>query len=158
MSIFALNLVLMIAWVMIKADGSGSNFILGFILGWLVLSLISPMLGSSGYFKKPFQVIGLILYFIMELWASSLKVLWDILTPEHKSKPDIIKVPLTVHTDTQILLLSNLLSLTPGTLTVDITPDKKFFLVHAMFLEDEQALIDDIKDNLEKRILEVTES
>jgi len=157
MSVFSLNLVLMFTWVVIKADWSATNFFQGFLLAWLILSIIHPILGGKNYFKKPFLVIGLALYFIVEMFQSSIKVLWDILTPEHKSKPGILKVPLTVHTDTQILLLSNLLSLTPGTLTVDISPDRKFFYVHAMFLEDEQALIDSIKNNLERRILEVTE-
>lgn len=156
MSIFALNLVLMLTWVIIKADWSGINFIQGYVIGWLVLSLTNPILGGKKYFMKPFDVIGLMIYFIFELCVSSLKVLWDILTPEHKSRPGVIKVPLTVHTDTQILLFSNLLSLTPGTLTVDISPDRKYFYVHVMFLENEQELINSIKKNLEQRILKVT--
>ena len=72
------------------------------------------------------------------------------------SDPDIVHVPLDVSTDLEISLLANMVSLTPGSLSLDITADKKHMVVHAMFAPEHEKVIREIKDGLEKRILEVT--
>lgn len=158
MSPLTLNLVLMLAWAVIKSDTSTATFFQGFILGWLILSLTRPMLGNQSYFSKPLNILKLCAYFIKELFVSNIKVLWDILTPQHNSKPAIIKVPLDIKTDTQLLLLSNLICLTPGTLVIDVSEDKQYLLVHVMFMEDEKKTIASIKEDLEQKILKVTSS
>lgn len=55
---------------------------------------------------------------------SAARVMWDVLTPTHLSQPDIIYVPLDAKSDIEITLLANMVSLTPGTLSLDVTPDK----------------------------------
>jgi multicomponent Na+:H+ antiporter subunit E len=62
---------------------------------------------------------------------------------------------MTVQSDAAIMLLANLISLTPGTLSVDVSPDRRSLLIHAMFADDEQAVIDSIKTGVERRILEL---
>lgn len=84
------------------------------------------------------------------------QVVWEILTPTQLSSPAIIKVPLTVKNDLEITLLANLVSLTPGTLSLDVSEDKSYLIIHAMFAEDPQKVIDSIKNGVEKRILEVS--
>lgn len=156
MPVFSLNIILMLAWVIVTADLSEVNLIQGFVIGWVVLGLTHPVLGHTAYFKKPFQITVLLVYFISELFISSLRVAWDVLTPEQKSHPGIISLPLDVTTETQILLLSNFISLTPGTLSLDISPDRKTLYIHVMFLDDREELIRSIKAGIEKRIIEVT--
>jgi multicomponent Na+:H+ antiporter subunit E len=98
----------------------------------------------------------LISVFLYQLLIGSLQVVWDVLTPTHLSDPKIIRIPLDVETDFQIMLLANLISLTPGTLILDVTDDKKFLIAHAMFAKDEAAIINDIKQTFERLIMELT--
>ncbi|WP_200852822.1 Na+/H+ antiporter subunit E, partial [Klebsiella pneumoniae] len=70
--------------------------------------------------------------------------------------PDIVYVPLDARSDLEITLLANMVSLTPGTLSLDVSEDRQYLIVHAMFAPEHQAVINDIKNGLEKRILEVT--
>lgn len=82
----------------------------------------------------------------------------DVLTPRHRSRPAIIEVPLDVKSDTGILLVTNLISLTPGTLSLDVSEDRKTLLVHAMFADDPDALRKSLKDGMERWVIDAVES
>ena len=86
---------------------------------------------------------------------ANLKVAYDIITPRHLMKPSIIAVPTDAETETEITLLANLITLTPGTLSLDVSTDKKIIYVHSMYTSDAQEFIDEIKNGLEKKLLEV---
>ena len=85
---------------------------------------------------------------------SSLKVAWDVLTPIQRSKPALIAVPLDAKTNAEITVLANMVSLTPGSLSVDISEDGTHLLVHAMFVDDPEAFKAEVKLGMEKRVLE----
>ena len=70
-------------------------------------------------------------------------------------KPGIVKVPLTIQSNLGITFLANMISLTPGTLSLDVSNDKKVLYVHAMYVTDKEEFIDSIKNGFEKRILEI---
>ena len=97
----------------------------------------------------------LIGYFVKELLVSNFRVLWDVITPKHISHPGIIGVTLDAKTNLEIMLVANLISLTPGTLSIDVSEDKTILYVHVMFLEDVEETCLAIKEGLEKRVLEV---
>ena len=153
---FLLNLFLAFAWMLINGDYSGIDFSIGFIIGFFVLWLSQPFGLKSSYFRRFRAVVVLLVYFVYELLVSVGRVVWDVITPKHLSVPDIVYVPLDAKTDLEITLLANLVSLTPGTLSLDITADKKYLILHAMFAEDHRVVIDGIKNGMEKKLLEVT--
>jgi len=157
MKLLTLNLQLMLFWLLLTTQFNLLNLLTGFGLGWLVLFLIQPLYGKTTYFRKPYDILCLISIFIYELFTASLEVLWDIVTPEDKSQPGILAIPLDVHTETQILLLSSFLSLTPGSLTIDLSQDRKTLYIHHMFIGDEGKMIQMIKNGIERRVLKVTE-
>jgi multicomponent Na+:H+ antiporter subunit E len=95
-------------------------------------------------------------FFLKELVLSNLRVLWDVVTPGHISRPGIVGVPLSAESELEILLVANLISLTPGTLSVDLSDDRRTLYVHVMFLDDPDRFRQSIKEGLEQRILEVT--
>jgi multicomponent Na+:H+ antiporter subunit E len=70
-------------------------------------------------------------------------------------KPGIVKIELAAKTDLEITLLSNLISLTPGTLVVDVSDDRKIMYVHGMYLEDKVKFIESIKLGMEKPLLNI---
>ena len=72
------------------------------------------------------------------------------------SRPGIVGVPLSAESDMEILLVANLISLTPGTLSVDLSDNRRTLYVHVMFLDDPDQFRQSIKEGLERRVLEVT--
>ncbi|WP_439118357.1 Na+/H+ antiporter subunit E [Marivita sp.] len=157
MNTFGLNIILAIAWVAFTGSVSLVGLITGFVIGYGALWLIQPLIGTSSYFKRVAAWIKLVIMFHYELIVSSIAVAVDVLTPRHRSRPAIIEVPLDVKTDTGILLVTNLISLTPGTLSLDVSEDRKTLLVHAMFADDPDALRKSLKDGMERWVIDAVE-
>ena len=80
------------------------------------------------------RVFGLVTYFICELIRANLRLALDVATPRYHMKPGIIAVPLDATTDGQILLLSMLINTTPGSVALDVSPDRKILYVHVMYM------------------------
>jgi multicomponent Na+:H+ antiporter subunit E len=99
------------------------------------------------------RAVGFVAFYAWELLASSLRVAYDVLTPTLHMRPAIVAVPLDVTSDLAITLLANLVSLTPGSLTLDVSPDRRTLYVHVMFVGADAAQArHDIKEQLERRV------
>lgn len=154
MILFMLNLCLAVGWAFLWSDFSLGNLAAGFAAAYLALLATRPLYGGGRYFGTVWRVLALAGYFLWDLARSSLKVAWDVVTPAHHSRPGIVAVPLAARTDGEILMTANLISLTPGTLSLDVSPDRRTLWVHAMFIEDPAHLRRDLKDGMERRVLE----
>lgn len=155
MPMFMLNLFFAAVFTLLLGSTSITAFLVGFVLGYGILWVSSPLYPDTRYFQKLPKTLNLTVFFLKELVMSSLRVAWDVITPGHINRPGIIGVPLTARTNLEIFLVANLVSLTPGTLSMDLSEDKKTLFVHVMFLEDIDKTRADIKNGLERRILEV---
>ena len=155
MSLFLLNIFLSLGFSTVMGQFNLSGVVSGFVVGYAALWLTKPLYGSTRYFERLPRVLGLIAFFGKELLVSNLKVLWDVITPQHISRPGIIGLTLDARTDAEIMLVANLISLTPGTLSLDLSEDKRVLYVHVMFLDDIEATRQQLKQGLEKRVLEV---
>ncbi|MBE2280366.1 MAG: Na+/H+ antiporter subunit E [Ignavibacteriaceae bacterium] len=150
-----LNLALTVAWVFLTGEFTLTNFVEGFIVAVIVLIVSDYVVGQNLYIKKLPIFVMFVFFFIKELVVANLKVAYDILTPRNLMKPGIIKVPLDAKSDLELTILSNLITLTPGTLSLEISKDKEFLFVHCMYVTDEKEMISGIKNGFEKRLLEV---
>jgi len=157
MNAFALNLVLAFAWVAFTGTVSLSSLLIGFAIGYAALWMIQPLIGTSTYHRRVYAWIKLVVMFHYELIVSSLAVAVDVLTPRHRSNPAILEMPLDVKSDAGILLVTNLISLTPGTLSIDVSEDRKTLIVHAMFADDKDALLASLKDGMERWVIDAVE-
>jgi multicomponent Na+:H+ antiporter subunit E len=155
MSALLWNLLLALAWVAATGVFSFDNLVVGFLMGFLSLYISRRVVGSPRYFNKVGQVISLLAFFLWELLLANLRVAHDVLTPRHYMRPGVIAVPLDAETDNEITMLSNLLTLTPGTLSLDVSVDRKVLYVHAMYIDDAEEVRRKIKDGFERRVLEV---
>ncbi|EXJ12853.1 MULTISPECIES: Na+/H+ antiporter subunit E [Nitrincola] len=152
---FMWNLLLALIWVVLTGDLSGYNLLAGMIVGYLVLGLMQrqiPVL--RGYTSRLPRLFRFICFFIKELIMANLKVGFDIVTPIWHMKPGVIAMPLDAKTDMEITMVANLISLTPGTLSLDVSDDRRVLFIHAMFLDDEPALRASLKE-MERRALEI---
>jgi multicomponent Na+:H+ antiporter subunit E len=155
MTLFLANILLAIAWGAMTGSFDVFNLTFGFVLGAFALALIREQLGTDGYFGRGYRVIGLVWLFLKELVKSAVKVAVTVLTPRLDLKPGIIAFPLTLERDIEITLLANLITLTPGTLSIDVSDDRKTLYVHCIDVPDVDAAIADIRDGFERRIREV---
>ena len=155
MNLLILNLLLAGLFTILLGSGSIGVFLSSFGLGYAALWLSKPLYQNTRYFMTLPKTVNLVAYFLKELVISNLRVLWDVITPVHINRPGIIGVPLTAQTDLEIFVVASLISLTPGTLSVDLSEDRKTLFVHVMFLEKVEKAREEIKNGLERRILEV---
>jgi len=154
MTLLLINLLLALAWAAMSGSFSFANLLLGFVLGGIALFLIRGQAGSLGYFLRARRVLSLALLFLYELVLSAWRVALLVMTPRMDLKPGIFAYPLTVDRDFEITLLANLITLTPGTLSVDVAEDRKTLFVHAIDCSDPQRMRRDIADGFERKILE----
>jgi multicomponent Na+:H+ antiporter subunit E len=142
-------------WVALTGDVSPANVAFGLILGGLVLWLARP-LGPYPVFVKvrPLKVAGLLVFLAWEIVVANLKVVAAVLGPRRLLRPALVAVPLDVQGDGRVALLSNLISLTPGTLSLDVSPDRRTLYVHTMSTSSPDALRREIKDGFERRVRE----
>ena len=90
---------------------------------------------------------------LKELVLSALSVSWLVLQPRPRLRPGIIAYPLSLTSDAQITLLANMITLTPGTLSVDVSADRKTLYIHAIDIDSRDALIGRIAAGFETKVL-----
>lgn len=147
------NLVLALVWAMVTGNFSGANLLIGYLIGLGVLRIASAAVPL--YHRKTQKAIAFFVFYLRQLLASNVKVAYDVLTPRLRMRPGVVAIPLAAKTDAEITLLANLITLTPGTLSLDISPDRRTLFVHVMYLKDIDAFRRRIKDGLERRVLEL---
>ncbi len=155
MNLFFINTFIALGYMGVQGQFILSGFLIGFGLGYLALWLTQPLYGTSRYFQRAPKTIKLAGFFLVELLLSTLRVFWDVVTPGHISRPGIVGIPLSAKTEMEILLMANLISLTPGTLSIDLSEDRSILYVHVMFLDDPNRFRQSIKEGVERRVLEV---
>lgn len=105
---------------------------------------------------KLYYIISFILFYLYKLVEANLYIAYDILTPNLKINPGFIDVPLRLNTNFGMLLLSNLISMTPGSLSTDITDDRKTLQVHVLYQTTEDKMLKEF-DVIQNKIKRITE-
>lgn len=157
MNVFVLNVMLALAWAALSGEFTPQNVLVGFVLGYLLLWRLSGTLSQNRYFVKIPQVISFIAFFLRELIQANIRAMFEALTPAYHMKPAVVAIPLSLQSDLAITILANLITLTPGTLTLDVSDDKRVLYVHAMYVEDVEAFRRQIKNGFERRVKELFE-
>ncbi|MCV0396149.1 MAG: Na+/H+ antiporter subunit E [Rhizobiaceae bacterium] len=148
------NILFALVWAAITGSFTLANIVVGFLLGAIALYLIREQVGSLGYFQRAVRVASLGLLFLYELALSAWKVAILVLSPRMDLKPGIFAYPLKVDRDFEITMLANLITLTPGTLSVDVSEDRRILYVHAIDASDPDQTRRDIAEGFERKILE----
>ncbi len=152
--LFSVNVLFAIAWAAMSGIYNLPNLILGFVLGAFGLWLIREQVGTVGYLTRASRIFSLTALFLYELVMSALRVAWLVIHPRLNCAPAIIAFPLSVDRDIEITLLANLITLTPGTLSVDVSADRKYLYIHAINVADIDDLKRDIAEGFERKIME----
>ncbi|MEK6476767.1 Na+/H+ antiporter subunit E [Catalinimonas sp. 4WD22] len=132
---------------------SGLLTLVAFLLLILVLWLLTAVY-SRKHFRQLSSILHLMLFFLKELVIANLRVSYEVLTPRYRLKPAVISVPLIIDTDLEIMMLANMITLTPGTLSIDVAEDHKYLYVHTLYSGgDLEIFRRNIKQGFEKKIM-----
>ncbi len=151
------NIFLAFIWLAFWGEASFVQFFVGFILGFIFLWFLefTEVLGRTDYSGKVKAAMGLVLFFCKELWKANIRVAMDIVRIHPRISPAIVAVPLDLKTPWAITTLANLITLTPGTLSLDLNDDSTVIFIHTMYLDnnDKAAFVAEIKNGFEARLL-----
>lgn len=151
-----LNLLIAVIWMFLSNDWSAPRFTVGYLIGALFIGILNRFWPHDFYLKRMWAVIRLLALFMKELFLSGLAVIRQILRPRLNVRPGIFALETRLQSDWEVTLLACLITLTPGTLTLDVSRDGRILYIHAMDIQDAAQLSEQIKGSFEKAIMEVT--
>jgi len=151
--------ILALLWAGITGDFSGFNLLFGAAIGGLAVAVLRASFAPPRALRKLRRILSLAGLFLYELLASAVRVALVVVRPDIRAavRPAIVAVPLTVRSDAEITLLANLITLTPGTLSIDLSEDRSVLYVHVLALDSREALIAGIVNGFERKVREVFE-
>ncbi|HIX55416.1 MAG TPA: Na+/H+ antiporter subunit E [Candidatus Sphingobacterium stercoripullorum] len=150
---FLMNLLLAFTWLTLSGSFSYGTFIFGFILGFLILWFLHRNDEDISYFTKVPKMIGFLLFFLYEMIVANVQVAYDVITPNYFFRPGIVKYNMHAKTDLEINLLAAVIAMTPGTIVVDVSEDKKSIYIHVMYMKDKQKFLTYVENVLERKLL-----
>ncbi|MGD9891663.1 MAG: Na+/H+ antiporter subunit E [Dehalococcoidia bacterium] len=153
---FLWNILLAVVWAAVTGNFSPENLVFGFVVGFLVLFFARRVIGTANYGPRMVQALGLAAFFLRELVRSNVRVAYDVLRPNLRLRPGVIAIPLDAYTDAEIVLLANLITVTPGSLSLDVSADRQTLYLHVMHFDDPEEVRRSVKEGYERRILTVT--
>jgi multicomponent Na+:H+ antiporter subunit E len=156
-SLLVANVLLALVWSLMIGSFTPANFVVGLVLGYAVLRLASLRGQRSAYFRKVGTTISFFFYFVWELLKANVRMAINVCSPLDRLKPGIIAIPLEPGmSELEITTLANVITLTPGTLSLDVSEDKSTLFVHFMHVEDPDEQVREVKEGFERRLLQVT--
>jgi len=103
--------------------------------------------------RKIPKLISFLLFYLKELLLANIRVAHDAVTPTHHMRPALLAIPLDAETDFEILLFANLMTMTPGSVSMDVSTDRRVLYLHVMYVEDPEEVRRSIKHDFERRVL-----
>jgi len=155
MTFLLLNLALALIWTFLSGDPTLQQFFIGFLLGFVALFPYRREDASHRYIYRTVYVLRFFGLFLYALASSVLQVAWEVITPAHHMKPGVVAVDIVGMSPLAVYLLSTAITLTPGTITLAVSGDRRRLFVHAMYAEDPKAVVQEIETLLKQPILKI---
>ena len=147
---FFLNLSLAFVWCLLQDEISLQQFLIGYLVGAGIMLFFIQVFHEELYFQKVGLGLRLLLFFTKELLVANWAVVKQVLSPQLKARAGIIAYPLELQDDILITLLANMITLTPGTLSVEVAPDRRFLFIHILDIADIEEEKRKIKNGFER--------
>ena len=155
-SLFLSNILLATVWLFATGKLTEENFVFGFLISYGILWMITfNRRGDNKYFTLLPKLAVFILFVLWKIIMANLQTVKESLYSRSKLSPAIIKLPLEAESDLEITFLANLICLTPGTMVLDVSDDKKVMYVHVIHCDSKEAFISEIKGDFEKKLIEL---
>lgn len=151
-----INLFIGMLWMFLQDDWSVLTFFSGYLFGLFVLFILRRYFSSKFYPITLLAVVQLFLLFIYELFVSSITVIRQVMRPRINVTPGIFTLETDLEGDLEVTLLALLLTLTPGSVVVEISSDSKKFYIHAMDIPESSDAVTRSTSKFEAAIKKVT--
>ena len=152
-----LTTVLTLVWLLLNNTLSPGHVLLGLVLGWLIPLLTLRFWPDTVHFHHPLTLLRFVGRVLGDILVANLNVAQLILGKPERLRPGFFAIPLDLETELAISLLANTVSLTPGTLSVELSPDRRTLFVHGMDVPDPAAMCAEIKLRYEAPLKKVFE-
>lgn len=150
-----LSLILTGVWLLLVNTLSLGHVLLGTVLG-IALPLFTRRFWPTALpVRRPLRLVGFVLMVIWDILVANLQVARLILGRPAKLRPAFIQLPLELDEDFAITLLASTISLTPGTVSADVSSDRRTLLIHTLDVDDPEALVAQLKQRYEAPLKEI---
>ncbi|RIK38063.1 MAG: cation transporter [Chloroflexi bacterium] len=153
-ALLLVNISLAILWYIFLPVFGAPDYLVGFSVGALALTVYERAYGQRIWWLLSF--IGFVLW---EIVVSNAKLAWWILQPRPQFSPGIVAVPLSIDTDLEIIILATVITLTPGTVSIDLSQDdhgQNILYVHSFVVKDPDHFRHEVREMFERRLSLVT--
>jgi multicomponent K+:H+ antiporter subunit E len=150
-----LSATLLVVWLLLNNTLAPAHLLLGALLAWLLPLLAAPFRPAPVRLRRPLLAARLLARVLGDIVLANLEVARRILGPEDALTPRFVWVPLDIEHPWGIATLAGIITLTPGTVSSDLSADRRYLLVHALNVDDPDALVAGIKARYERPLMEV---
>ena len=150
------NLLLALAWAALNGRFALDSLVTGLVLGRIVLMVLAwgdvlPV-RRVGRFQRSVSLLG---YLLWQILIANFRITMDVLSVHYRMRPGVIRLPLDVTTDGEILLLAAMINITPGSVALDVSTDRSVMYVHVMNIQTPEDARREIKEGFERRVLDL---
>lgn len=153
-----LTLLLALAWMLLENTVSAGVLVFGLLLGLIIPIVTAAYWPDRPKIRSPF---GMAIYMLIVIWdilVANVVVAWTILFKSNDSmSPAWVSIPLDIRRPESIAILAGTITLTPGTVSADLSSEGHSLLVHCLDADDPAAIRDQIKQRYESRLKEIFE-
>ncbi len=150
-----INLIAALVWMLLHDTWDGLNFLIGYMIGFGIIFMMRRFFPQPFYGRKAWKIIKLVIVFIIELYKSGIFVLRETLQPKLRIQPGIMKVKTQLIGDWELTTISCLLTLTPGSVVLEIDREEGILYFHALDVGEQKEYVLSTLSALEKAIMEV---
>lgn len=140
---------LAVGWMMLREHYSIGDFLVGYAVGSVVVYVFRNFFMQPVRIRRPLAWLRMLMVFARELIIANLQVAWIVVQPRLRIQPAAIRLPIELRDDIAITALANMITLTPGTWTIDVAPDRSALYVHCLSAADVEAVKRQIKEQFE---------
>jgi multicomponent K+:H+ antiporter subunit E len=150
------SITLVIVWLMLNSTTSLGHILLGSVLAIIIPLLCAPLRLPQPKVKRPLKLINYALIVLKDIVVANIEVALLVIGPMDKINPGFVAVPIELTGTLPVTLLASTVTMTPGTVSADISKDQKWLYVHVLNMPaQEQEVIDFIKQRYESRVKEI---
>jgi multicomponent K+:H+ antiporter subunit E len=142
-------------WLWLNNSVAAGPVAVGILLGWALPFFARRFWPERERVARPWLLLPFALVVMADIFVANLRVARAVLSPVRRLRPGFVRVPLAVRSDIGIMVLASTVSLTPGTLSADLSDDRSELIVHYLDESDAEAMVALIKSRYERTLLEV---
>lgn len=153
-----LTLLLVMTWLLLVDQFKLGSVVFALILGIIIPIITAPYWPDRPILRNPLTIVGYLLIVMYDIVKSNFIVARIVLfKPSSKLQSCWVTVPLDLRTPEAITVLAGTITMTPGTLTADMSGDGRALLIHCLHAPNPDEIRDDIKARYEARLMRIFE-